>query len=1469
MAFGLKKKESIWDAIGGAVGSVASGLLRTADRFIPGDQSSWYSRPQAPSRPTAQQQQTINVINRGTGMGPQAPATPAPYRPAFSASREALSTPVAAPKPAPKPIEIVSKGLETTADALVPGFRATRQLLNSPIPKPVLKFATGDETQVTPIEVIKQLPGAAWSMTPVLPQVIEDTRDAYSYNKSAADAARAVIPSAVYNTSQAGIGMVEGFARGIAGGVGNVMGVDNFKINPWIGSSDEDNAIDVQSWRQQAKERGTGQTVAQNIVDITGLPLAIYGGARAVGRKGGGKSTLADETAAAEAGIADTALTGNKPPKVVEIIERADDARKVADEAPNPNRVPTTSDKVRALFGDDAPTVPINRLTAYERTTPEGVLGYRNLIDDGTAKMDPIKVIPEKDGTLGIEDGKHRVQALRDAGIERVAVDADSAKAIAQADPTVLQRAADAAPAVDNPVPMDVRASGEQAPAAIPRGADLRETVYGDKMIYDEPGRPRRESVTELLDRPIRENVTEPAREWVQRRLFEMRSGNPVSRGISTVAQGFSKEAGVPRAILEQRQALAGRRELGRVYGLDVTELGASLLPEQRANVFARLDPEQAAKAGIKPTAMTPEEGAYLQQIQQISDYINERNTPFLTPEQVAAGEGGKYLTRRYSLFEEVSPEYARTQKATKAELLNPLKHRKDVVDPNLIESIIDDPSYLAGKRLAETEQARAVYDYAQWTVEQGMAIDGPRPNYVQLPKNKLYGEAGGKYVPKVIADDLVGFQYQSAIMNAWNDIISAYDRLPPRQARKFLLTVGNPVTRFGNQVGNRVMFSSMNGLNTLEFNRIYLQTDKMIKARDPLYFEAVEQGLFGTDITRADFSRRIIEAGDNPNIGTQAIEWLKETYSRADDRAKLTAYRMRREQGYAPQDAARLTQRGFQDYKAVGFFYDMAAKTPLIGNAFVRFASDATRIFSNTLLDHPTRAVALGVSWKLMTDLMSRVSGETAEDRATREDRFGAPRIPFTGISLTVQTPWGEWNPARFMPFYALNGIGGEGERFLPFQGNPTDPQNFDDPLIGPIAQLFADEDFRGKSIRDPENTVYYKNDGTTVKKFTDLDQDEQQKNIIRYLVTNYMPFGREADALISGARGEPDVYGKERNFIQALQRAAGIKVEEFGPEQAAKQRSTNQYFEGNVARVQAFLEANPDLASSYYKFNNPTRDRNTGEKASPLVTPERWRIIQSDRTGRLYEFLKSEALTANKEDGKPVDPIYQIPDPKLVQTVLDIRSRPTGDDIETEERLRATSSWYTNFEKAERAYYDANSKYFEGKGISSEQNPRVKAYSEIPYPEQSALVKQYYQIKEGNEQAGKDFFKANADALSADFDGYREKRLKYINAKRAIEGYPPITQDSFNNVTFGYEDDERKVYNELKYQKGYGGYGSGKGGGKKGISIGKYDGEIAVEKAPKTEVNISKPKKVEIKKRAGKKGGGVVKVTSTKLKN
>jgi hypothetical protein len=943
-------------------------------------------------------------------------------------------------------------------------------------------------------------------------------------------------------------------------------------------------------------------------------------------------------------------------------------------------------------------------------------------------------------------------------------------------------------------------------------------------------------------DRQIRA-LTGKVEEKVNKAIYEGSvSENPIARASARLVQGISREAGAPQSLKTARRKFRGTAEFGKVKGADLAASGRELPADSRTRVWATIDTDQAAKMGntVDPTTLTPEERALRQQIIDSIEETTKGNFErgLITPEQAA---NPNYLKRAYEPFEGVSDK--KVEESTRTRLMKQFRGRKDVSD-DLVQQAITDPAYLAGKKAAQSHQAWALVDYSNFLADNGFTFPKGGKGMVQLPQNKLYGKAAGQWVPKNISDDFTGFQYTNSVLNAFNDIITAYDKLGIRRAKKQLLTVFNPAVRLGNQVSNR-MFAVLNGHNPVEYEVMFQRTKGMMKNRDPLYLEAVQQGLTNSDITRADFAKNIAEYVDDPEILKQSGNWFQRTYSQADDKAKLASYAIHRAKGYSPDEAARLTQRGFQDYGSVGFFYDMAAKMPVVGNAFVRFAGDSLRIGKNALVDHPLRAVSLVAAWATFTNVMSKASGETPEDRETREDRFGAPKLPFTDISLTTQTPWGEVNVARFLPFYNLNEIGGEASRFLPVQTSPVkrgedggfafDVKNFQDPLLGQVAQLIADEDFRGKSIQDPENTGQFTEE---------LPQEQKNKNLSRFLATQNIPLAREADAIVSAATGGKDIYGKTRSLPQAALRAGGVKVEQFGPEQARENRATKRYFsekeqlDKELASLPKSQQESYKKLTGYYKLRDKTPNEfEPGEeryvKAPVFNFPEdKWK--EYTQNPEIYDLILSKKQKEQQSQGKPIQPEFDTRLSKGFRAqLINNKSLAPGEDVEADERMYSNPEW-DKYLKLRKEYQDAAGKYYP-KSDKEEFADELVKHKTAEFPTKPA-AKVAYDEAYSKYIAGKGPKPSFTDQVKAARDQYSEAKREWTNRERTARGLPPIDQKTWENKTFGFTPDRD------------GGRGYDSGGGGKGSTGSAYKYAVSLRAGGE----VSKPK-VSVKKTGG----------------
>lgn len=897
-------------------------------------------------------------------------------------------------------------------------------------------------------------------------------------------------------------------------------------------------------------------------------------------------------------------------------------------------------------------------------------------------------------------------------------------------------------------------------------------------------------------DRIIRENITRPIENAANRAISTLQtSDNAAARGVGRFFTGFSTEAGVSPELQTARMLLRGGTEYGKLERQAISDLAEGMNTESLARVWATLDPEQASKLGITVEQLTPEETVLRDKLKTITDNVTAENLRrgLITPEQ-AANES--YLKRAYTIYDG-NEAAAKFEGGFRRDLVSQYKGRKEVSEA-MVEKAITDPAYLVGKKTAESNAMWAMQDYGNFLTKSGMVEDVARPGFTQLPDSPIFGEAAGKFVPRNIAEEFTGFQYNNAFMSAMNDVFTAYDRLGIRQAKKELLTVFNPAVRLGNQVTNRAIFSNLAGINPVQFNTVYMSLGKDIAENSPLVREAVQQGLTGIDVTQAEFFAQRLAASEGEEVSKglakQATDWVKNSYSGADDKARIAAYIVQRGRGYSPEEAARLVQRGFQDYKSVGYFYDIAAKTPLIGNAFVRFAADSIRIAKNAAVDHPLRTAATVALWANFVNIMSKASGETADEKKAREDRFGNPKLPFTDISLAVQTPFGEINVARFMPWYAMNDIQNGGvQRLLPFTGNPLNSENWNDPVLGQVGQLIKDKDFRGKSISDPNNNMQGDKFATDP-----LSTKDKMMNRLRFLFNNNAPVGREIDQLVSAAQGKEDIYGQSRSLPQAAARALGFKVQEFGDKQQEDLKSRQAYQDELNTINEQLKNMNPGeqeawkRLTGYYKIReqvpNEFAPGETRDKKAEVYnfSEDKWKDFAANP--KLYALMVQKKQMDAQRQGTPIQPEF---DPRLSEEfrkqLIANKSVAPGDDAELDQRMYSQPEW-DYYQQLKDEYKKKASEYYPKTDKANFDDETVK-HDDGQFPAKPNILKQY-SAQYAQYLQGKSAKPEFTDALKAAKESYNKQTLDWTNQARKARGLPAITWDVWNNPTFGFDE-------------------------------------------------------------------------------
>ncbi len=777
----------------------------------------------------------------------------------------------------------------------------------------------------------------------------------------------------------------------------------------------------------------------------------------------------------------------------------------------------------------------------------------------------------------------------------------------------------------------------------------------------------------------------------------------------------------------------------------------------------------------------------------------------------------------------------------------NATKKRKDLADisDETFEKLIESPAQRMLIRLETAMRSNASNDALRAFDEAGMLLD----NAPNSQFSKLEGAKWGNYQGKYVYNPIRGQLEDTIVMNSeagkhFNDLLDQYRDSPFGAVDRFMKktkTVYSPGTFIGNVASNPLLFNQGAGVNAIGQSArmtkasVDLVAHRTGKAFNKDIYEAQKYGVFSSDTGKQ------ITGENNPQLtvaNNKKTNPFEAAYGGADDAAKLAIWRTLRGRGVSPELAARRVSQFTQDYNNAGRLVRSLADMPVLGKPFARFAPELARLVKNNMMYNPVGMVAGVAGIALIQKELSTQAGETDEEREARETAMGQSLIPGTGWlnkmltgtdrDISLNFPVGDTaiNIARAVGLNFPQDASGNPNMALvkslvPFaiptrdnaQGDAVfaPEELFTSLAWSPVAQQIANRDFMGREVDDPTNKFYYEDGSNEVRKF-EGDNPDALLDRAKHGAMSYVPLANEAGAVGAAMMGEKDFYGKERTVPEAIARMFGFKTESNNQEKQKERVDTKQYFEEDLAAVQNFVKQNPDLADSYFKLKNPTRTRpvdenDPGTKVSDLVSPERWDIINTDTSGRLFNFLKEQAVKQNADDGKPLDPIFTL-SPENAKYATELRSRPTGDDEEAKDILRATSDWYETFENNYFDYLDKNSKYFdslpESKG-SAKDNPRVAAYGEASEPVvMPPIIKEYMAIKKDDPDGAKQVYKANKDALSAAFDEYAVKKLDRINKLRKIEGYDPLSLETYKNKTFGFDADG-----------GGSGFGSGGGGG------------------------------------------------------
>jgi len=670
---------------------------------------------------------------------------------------------------------------------------------------------------------------------------------------------------------------------------------------------------------------------------------------------------------------------------------------------------------------------------------------------------------------------------------------------------------------------------------------------------------------------------------------------------------------GLPRTVKElaRSRRLKGEQDVAAVEGARLTRQLQDIIrsnPESASRVHAALDPEIYDDASIAYEDLTENEQFLYDELIDLNAQTHELNYKegFIDKETYDKFKG-KYIARLYEEFED--PDIIKAKgwfnRALKNQITPDIYKERKAVDQWKIDNKVQDPIYLTINRMIKTARNVAVKTYAE-EISKTKAVKKEKEGYV-LMEGKRYGSLSGMYVPHYISEDFQGYSFTNEITDQLYNALKSYDRLQARQVLKKSHTVWNPVVQLGNLLSN-FAFAFVTGANAVQVSMNFSKARKAIKMQNKVYQILVKNGIIGSDVLTNDLrtSKGDIAGSLDKSTTTEAKTiWQKLTapfikadkyatnaYGASDDVMKVSTYISLRDAGYSETEAIEKVFDGMQNYATVGKVWDAAAKTPVFGNAYIKFQADLMRITKNAVVKRPLTTASFLGALKALSLVASALSGEDDDKREVREERGYIPkiRLSYIGLSdipLVFKVGNKEINLARFIsPYYTYHipneGLVSEITGFMPYSfesiegkemgADHISPEAPDVLLGGLIQAFFQNRDFRNKAISDPYATRY---------KESGLSETDKVMNKVIYVGRSTIPAASSIqDMYLSATTGE-DYYGRTKSIGDVIMSQV-IKIQTFeNPEYAKAINSTykNLQYEGKN------IEAKKKSVWSHYK--------------------------------------------------------------------------------------------------------------------------------------------------------------------------------------------------------------------------------------------------------------------------------------------
>jgi len=259
------------------------------------------------------------------------------------------------------------------------------------------------------------------------------------------------------------------------------------------------------------------------------------------------------------------------------------------------------------------------------------------------------------------------------------------------------------------------------------------------------------------------------------------------------------------------------------------------------------------------------------------------------------------------------------------------------------------------------------------------------------------------------------------------------------------------------------------------------------------------------------------------------------------------------------------------------------------------------------------------------------------------------------------------------------------------------------------------------------------------------------------------------------------------------------------WGKSQSAKKRDE---FAENVKG------ASPHIRKKVEAYRSFNFDKDGNLVDNPFHKYQRAADLLNDE---VFSIAKKDAYTQKKIDGRPVDPLFDLPAAERRKVLHSRGMVPGSKDLELS-RLRGTD-WYDDFKAKESLYYESMAKWRKANGQQERENDN-------PYPTPdkrvSNIMKEYSNLPKGDGPRGGSptrsaWIKNNPEKWDS-MQQFYAQQTRWTNEERKKIGLAPLPEDEYYAVKERFDPDKKGGSGFARGGTGRGGTGRGGRGSRAG---------------------------------------------------